>query len=212
MPISRPSLTTTGVVNSEVQLKKALLSDCLNFALSLVFWYTALADRLHGNHPSRPDSLNLLWIQNHGHQRVPHWTPVYESSCQRHWHSISICLNQIYNNNKAAVQWASSVTSKWIKHLNLRENMAHEWHQSNNVDADRIPGIINPSDIFMKEMNDIIHFINLRYFMMVSLKDFLKYSHNVPSNTLFLVKNHFLLFNTVRMHSSRQSRTQNRHS
>ena len=30
---------------------------------------------------------------------------------------------KIYNDNKAAVQWAASVTSKGIKHLNLRENM-----------------------------------------------------------------------------------------
>ena len=31
---------------------------------------------------------------------------------------------KIYNYNKAAVQWAASVTSNNIKHLNLRENMA----------------------------------------------------------------------------------------
>ena len=30
---------------------------------------------------------------------------------------------KIYNDNKAAVQWAASVTSKWIEHLNLQENM-----------------------------------------------------------------------------------------
>ena len=30
---------------------------------------------------------------------------------------------KIYNDNNAAVQWADSVTSKFIKHPNLRENM-----------------------------------------------------------------------------------------
>ena len=30
---------------------------------------------------------------------------------------------KIYNENQAAVQWAASLTSKGIKHLNLQENM-----------------------------------------------------------------------------------------
>ena len=54
----------------------------------------------------------------------------------------------IYNDNKAAVQWAALVTSKGIKHLNLRENMVREFHQSKDVDVEHIPGIINSSDIF----------------------------------------------------------------
>ena len=37
------------VVNSEVQSKKALLSNCVNSTLSLVFSYGALAVLLHGN-------------------------------------------------------------------------------------------------------------------------------------------------------------------
>ena len=57
---------------------------------------------------------------------------------------------KIYNNNKGAVQWAASVTSKGIKHLHLQEIMVHKYHQSKDVDVDHIPGIINPSDIFRK--------------------------------------------------------------
>ena len=57
---------------------------------------------------------------------------------------------KIYNNNKAAVQWAASVTSKGIKHLHLQEIMVHKYHQSKDVDVDHIPGIINPRDIFTK--------------------------------------------------------------
>ena len=57
---------------------------------------------------------------------------------------------KIYNDNKAAVQWAASVTSKGIKHLNLREKLVRECHQSKNVDVEHIPGIINPSNIFTK--------------------------------------------------------------
>ena len=93
------------------------------------------------------------------------------------------CTN-IYNDNKAAVQWAASVTSKVIKHLNLRENMVRECHQSKDVDVEHFPGIINPSDIFTKEMKNNTHFRNLRDSMMVSLKTFLEYNHNVPTHII----------------------------
>ena len=33
---------------------------------------------------------------------------------------------KIYNNNKSAVQWAASVNSKVIKHLNLQANMVSQ--------------------------------------------------------------------------------------
>ena len=59
-------------------------------------------------------------------------------------------FTKIYNNNKAAVQWEASVTSKVINHLNLQENMVREFHQSKDVEVEHIPGIINPSDIFTK--------------------------------------------------------------
>ena len=55
---------------------------------------------------------------------------------------------KIYNNNKSAVQWTDSLTSKGIKHLKLIENMVYECHQSKYVDFKHIPGIINPSDMF----------------------------------------------------------------
>ena len=74
----------------------------------------------------------------------------------------------IYNDNKAAVKWVASVTSKVIKHLNLEENIVREWHQSKDVDVEHIPGIINPSNIFTKEMKDNTHLRNLRDSRMVS--------------------------------------------
>ena len=91
---------------------------------------------------------------------------------------------KIYNDNKAAVQWAASVTSKGIKHLNLRENIVRKCHQSKDVNVEHVPGIINPSDIFTKEMKDNTHFRNLRDSMMVSLQAFLKCSHNIPSHII----------------------------
>ena len=66
--------------------------------------------------------------------------------------------------------------------------MVYECHQSKYVDVEHIPVIINPSDIFTKDMKDNTHFINLRDSTMVSLKVFLKYSHNVPSHIIFAGK------------------------
>ena len=62
--------------------------------------------------------------------------------------------------------------------------MVRECHQSKDVDVNHIPGIINPSEIFTKEMKDNTHFRNLRDSMMVSLQAFLKYSHNVPTHII----------------------------
>ena len=53
------------------------------------------------------------------------------------------------------------------------------------------PGIINPSDIFTKEMKDNTHFRNLRDSIMVSLQALLKYSHNV---TTHIISTNKLLF------------------
>ena len=81
----------------------------------------------------------------------------------------SYYCTKIYNDNKAAVQWAASLTSKGIKHLNFQGNIVRECHQSKHVDVDNIPEIINPSNIFMKEIKDKTHFRNLRESMIVFL-------------------------------------------
>ena len=62
--------------------------------------------------------------------------------------------------------------------------MVRECYQSKDVDVDHIPGIINPSNIFTKEMKDNAQFRNLRDSMMVSLQAFLKYSHNFPTHII----------------------------
>ena len=64
---------------------------------------------------------------------------------------------EVYNYNKAAIQRADSVTSKFIKQLNLRENMVNGCYQSKDIDVEHTPGIINPSDVFTKEMKDNTH-------------------------------------------------------
>jgi len=79
------------------------------------------------------------------------------------------------------VNWSASCTTKGIKHLNLCENMVRERHQAGQVMVVHIPGIINPSDIFTKEMKDATHFRRLRDYMMVSKSAFLKYTRPVPT-------------------------------
>ena len=113
----------------------------------------------------------------------------------------------IYNDNTVAVQWVASVTSKWIKHLNLWENMVQGCHQSKDVDVEHIPDIINPRDIFTKKMKNNTHFRNIRDSMMVSIQAFLKYNHNVPTHIIPTKKHPSLLFHKVEKHSPRKSRT-----
>ena len=62
--------------------------------------------------------------------------------------------------------------------------MVRECHQSKDVDVEHITGIINPRNIFTKEMKDNTHFRNLRDSIMVSLQAFLKYNHNVPTHII----------------------------
>ena len=60
--------------------------------------------------------------------------------------------------------------------------MVQEFHQSKNVEVKHIPGIINPSKSFMKEMKDNTQLRNIRDSMMVSLQAFMKYSHNFTTH------------------------------
>ena len=80
------------------------------------------------------------------------------------------------------------MNSKVINHLNLRENMVHKCHQSKDVDKEHIPGIINPSNIFTKDIKDNTQFRNTIDSMMVSLQDFLKYCHKFPSHIIYAAK------------------------
>ena len=88
----------------------------------------------------------------------------------------------VYNDNQACVHWADSVTSKGIKHINLRETQVRECHQSKEAQVLHIAGVINPADIFTKEMKDSAHFRRLRDCMMVSKSAWSKYHSTVPSH------------------------------
>jgi hypothetical protein len=88
----------------------------------------------------------------------------------------------IYNDNQAAVDWAASCTNKGTKHLNLRENYVRELHQNGTTKVTHIPGIINASDLFTKELKDAAHFRRCRDSFMVSKANFERCGHVMPSH------------------------------
>eukprot|EP00804_Cyclotella_cryptica_P022103 CCRYP_011581-RA/>CCRYP_011581-RA protein AED:0.10 eAED:0.05 QI:0/0/0/1/0/0/6/0/1337 len=88
----------------------------------------------------------------------------------------------IYNDNQAAVNWAAAFTTKGTKHINLHENCVREAHHSKIVKITHIPGVINASDLFTKELKDAAHFRRCRDSMMVSRQNFVKHHHCVPAH------------------------------
>jgi hypothetical protein len=88
----------------------------------------------------------------------------------------------IYNDNQAAVDWAASCTNKGTKHINLRENYVRELHQNGTTKVTHIPGIINASDLFTKELKDAAHFRRCRDSFMVSKNNFERCGHVMPSH------------------------------
>ena len=99
----------------------------------------------------------------------------------------------IFNDNQGCVDWSAAVTTKGIKHLNLKENRVRESQSARCTMVRHIPGKINPSDIFTKEIRDGPHFRALRDTFMVSLNNFNTHGHAVPSHVKeFRVPPHYV--------------------
>jgi hypothetical protein len=88
----------------------------------------------------------------------------------------------IFNDNKSAVDWSSALTNKGTKHLNLHETAIRENMQNKTVKITHIPGKINASNLFTKELKDDAHFHRCRDTFMVSKANFLKHGHCVPAH------------------------------
>ena len=88
----------------------------------------------------------------------------------------------VYNDNQACVDWSSTVTTKGIKHVNLRENQVREAQVAGHVHVKHIPGVINSANIFTKELKDSAHFRRLRDSFIVSKSNFKLFHHNVPNH------------------------------
>ncbi len=74
--------------------------------------------------------------------------------------------NIIYNDNNACVNWSKKVTTKGLRHIQIRENCVQENVQNCFVHLCHVNGKTNLADLFTKEMKDTGHFIELRDMMM----------------------------------------------
>eukprot|EP00557_Chaetoceros_sp_GSL56_P002018 CAMPEP_0176495642 /NCGR_PEP_ID=MMETSP0200_2-20121128/10769_1 /TAXON_ID=947934 /ORGANISM="Chaetoceros sp., Strain GSL56" /LENGTH=849 /DNA_ID=CAMNT_0017893541 /DNA_START=929 /DNA_END=3474 /DNA_ORIENTATION=+ len=68
----------------------------------------------------------------------------------------------IQNDNEAAVKWSHNMTTKGLRHIQMRENAVHEQVQLGFITVEHIGGKHNPADTFTKEEKDINHFIHCR--------------------------------------------------
>ena len=68
----------------------------------------------------------------------------------------------VYNDNAAAVQWSYNMTTKGLQYIQIRENAVRENIQAGTVSVKHIAGKIDPSDIFMKEDRDVVHYLLCR--------------------------------------------------
>ncbi len=68
----------------------------------------------------------------------------------------------VYNDNAAYVQWARNLTTKGLRHIQMRENAVRESVQRKEVHISHIAGKLNISDMFTKEDKDVNHFTTIR--------------------------------------------------
>ena len=75
----------------------------------------------------------------------------------------------IYNDNAACVTWSNSMTTKGLRHIQMRENAVREQVQGNHIRVKHIRGILNISDMFTKEDKDGKHFITIRDYILTPI-------------------------------------------
>ena len=68
----------------------------------------------------------------------------------------------IHNDNAACVNWSHNMTTKGLRHIQIRENAVRESVQDGFVDIKHVAGDLNLSDLFTKEDKDDNHFIKIR--------------------------------------------------
>jgi deoxyuridine 5'-triphosphate nucleotidohydrolase len=68
----------------------------------------------------------------------------------------------IQNDNEAAVKWSHNMTTKGLRHIQMRENAVREQIQLGFITVEHIGGKQNLADAFTKEEKDTNHFITCR--------------------------------------------------
>jgi len=84
----------------------------------------------------------------------------------------------VYNDNQGCVDWSKTTSTKGLRHLNIRDCAVRDSIQAKEVTVHHIQGIINPADIFTKEMKDGLHFRTLRDSFMMSRESFRRFVHD----------------------------------
>jgi hypothetical protein len=77
----------------------------------------------------------------------------------------------IYNDNAACVVWSKSMTTKGLRHIQIRENSVREAYHDKFINIHHIPGKLNLSDMFTKEEKDVQHFLTIRDVVLSDRKD-----------------------------------------
>jgi deoxyuridine 5'-triphosphate nucleotidohydrolase len=83
----------------------------------------------------------------------------------------------IHNDNEAAVKWSHNMTTKGLRHIQMRENAVREQIQLGFVTVEHIGGKHNLADAFTKEEKDTNHFITCRDLLVT------KPLHSTSNNT-----------------------------
>ena len=73
---------------------------------------------------------------------------------------------KVHNDNNACVQWSASMTTRALRHIQMRENAVREEHAKGHIKCVHIQGNINLSDMFTKEDKNTAHFTEIRNKMM----------------------------------------------
>ena len=68
----------------------------------------------------------------------------------------------VYNDNAACVQWSKNLTTKGLRHIQIRENAVRESIQSHIISVKHIDGKTNLADLVTKEDKDVTHFKTIR--------------------------------------------------
>ena len=76
----------------------------------------------------------------------------------------------IYNDNRACVLWSEAMTTKGLRHVQIRENGVREMVQNNEIKVLHIEGKINPADIFTKEDKCAEHYCAIRDTFLTELR------------------------------------------
>ena len=74
----------------------------------------------------------------------------------------------LYNDNNACVLWSTNMTTKGLRHIQIRENAVRESILNNDISVAHIAGSLNLSDMFTKEDKNVRHFMELRDVVMTN--------------------------------------------